>query len=175
MKDLAPTSSSALRKPIDPTSKWVKDFALIGGVTGALAPLAVVPGLIGTGYIAAAGVAGVISGAALGGVARRFLQRSGSTPLPVLLAGGVGMGAIWGGVVGAIAGIFTGDPFILWKMSAVFGAVAGAAQFGWLWLPYVLRQLGRRKTWPLVVASTLLAPALGWLGVLLFIVLGKIF
>lgn len=155
--------------PMGEPRHWARDFSLIGGITGLSAPLAVAPAIAGSGYAITAAVTGVLTGAFLGMVIPKSLARLKNVRLPVLLFGGIGVGAIWGATVGAVAAFAAGEHF--WMFSMGLAGLAGAIQFGWIWLPYVLKKIGKKRTWPLVTGAVLVAPLLGWASVWLFAML----
>jgi hypothetical protein len=152
---------------------WARDFALIGGVTGLVAPMAVVPSIVSSGYLGAAAVVGALSGAFLGTAVPAALSRLGNVRLPVLLMGGLGVGAVWGGVVGAAAAL-AAEPALV-ALSVLLAGIAGTLQFGWIWLPYVLRKIRGKRTWPLVVTALAATPALGWASVWIFSMVASLF
>ncbi len=153
---------------------WVRDLAIIGGVSGALAPAAV--GMLFPGYVLLAGAFGAGSGAVVGHLASAMLgkERIRRVPVAVLLVGGLGLGALWGALTGLGAalglGAFSapGSGAVLLVLSALLASVAGAIQLGWFWLPYAILRARGRRTWPLVVVASLLAPALGWAALAAF-------
>jgi hypothetical protein len=156
--------STAVGRPRD----WARDFSLIGGATGLMAPW-----LLGDpSYIAAAAVAGAIAGAGLGAAVPKMLSRLRHLKVPALMLGGMGIGAVWGGIAGAVAG-FT-IPNLFW-LSVAVASIAGAMQFGWIWLPYVLKKIGRKRTWPLVLAAFAAAPLLGWASIWAFFMISALF
>ncbi len=143
--------------------RWALDFAIIGGVTSVLAPLFAFGSPV---FAVAAGFWGAATGMAIGRLLPETLERvRGRFPIPVLLALGVPIGAVWGGVTGALAGLTLGS-----ADTALFGAmvasVAGAVQFGWLWFPYTFLTVLNRTTIPVVAAACVVAPTLGWLGIM---------
>ena len=165
---LAPHTPSALTTAVGRPREWARDFSLIGGVTGLLAPA-----LLGDpSYVAAAAVSGAIAGGALGAAVPKMLTRLRHLKVPALMLGGMGIGAVWGGIAGAVAG-FT-MPNLFW-LSVAVASIAGALQFGWIWLPYVLKKIGRKRTWPLVLAAFAAAPLLGWASIWVFVMLMSIF
>lgn len=161
--------------PVGPTRAWVRDLALIGAAS-ALAPAAVVGGLFPT-FVAGAGVAGAASGALLGAVFPRLLLGPFSRlPIAVMLVVGALFGAGWGGAVGAAAGaseglmgggaVATSTTLVL--LGGFYGALSGALQLGWFWLPYTLLRARGRAAWPIVALACVLSAGLGW-GTLLFV------
>jgi hypothetical protein len=147
---------------------WARDFSLIGGVTGLLAPW-----LLGDpSYIAAAAISGAVAGAGLGAAVPRMLVRARHWKVPALMLGGMGIGAVWGGIAGAAAGLT--QPNLFWLSVAIAG-IAGAMQFGWIWLPYVLKKIGHKRTWPLLLAAFAAAPLLGWASIWLFVMISSLF
>ena len=141
---------------------------MIGGVTGLLAPW-----LLGDPtYVAAAAVSGALAGAGLGAAVPKLLTRLRHLKVPALMLGGTAIGAVWGGVAGAIAGFTV--PNLFW-LSVAVASIAGAIQFGWIWLPYVLKKIGRKRTWPLVLAAFAAAPVLGWASIWVFFMIAALF
>ncbi len=155
-------------QPIGRPREWARDFSLIGGVTGALAPLLIQDPT----YIAAAAIAGAVAGAGLGAFVPKVLARLGHLKVPTLMFGGMAVGAVWGGLAGAVAGLTL--PNLFW-LSVSVASIAGALQFGWIWLPYLLQKISRKKTWPLVVLAFAAAPLLGWASVWVLLLLQSIF
>ena len=165
---LTPHTSNALTTAVGRPTEWARDFSLIGGVTGLLAPW-----LLGDPtYVAAAAISGAMAGAALGATVPRMLTKLRHLKVPSLMLGGMGIGAVWGGVSGAIAGLTL--PNLFW-LSVSIASIAGALQFGWIWLPYVMKKIGRKRTWPLVLAAFAAAPLLGWASIWLFVMLMSLF
>lgn len=155
--------------PLGSVGAWLRDFTLIGAVTGAAAPACYwwhQPS-----YLVACGLIGGALGGLLGLVMRPLLLGPFSRwPFGVLLVFGLGVGALWGGGTGLGGGILgfgledqMGLPFI----SGIAGAVAGALQLGWFWLPYTLRHARGRSTWPIVLAACVLSAGLGISALLL--------
>lgn len=155
--------------PLGSARRWSSDLALVGAVSCFLAPAAIG----GAGALVYAGIAGAL-GAVTGGVLGPLLRRLFVGPLgrakvaPLLLAG-VGVGAVWGAVV-ATSAVLTlaaggngGTSFLL-PLAAALGAVAGAIQLGWFWLPYLLRRARGRSVWPILAGASLLSPTLGYVG-----------
>ena len=148
------------------STPWARDLAIVTGATALLAPVLVwgwtSVTLFGTFF-------GLLSGGLLGAMAPGFLDRvRGRIPLAVLASLGFALGAVWGGVVGAVAA--AAEVTILGTGTTILAAAGiGALQLGFFWLPYtVLTVLGQR-TWPAVVASCAMAPILGGLVFALFL------
>ncbi len=142
---------------------WARDFALVGAVTGGLAPLAVYSGFPSAYYLLT-GVGGMLAGALLGGVLPRLLgARIRRLPVAALLVVGPALGALWGALAG-LAGslVFRDSAMDLGTLSVMAGAAAGAVQFGWLWIPYSVKRARKKRVWPVVAGALALAPAMGW-------------
>jgi hypothetical protein len=86
----------------------------------------------------------------------------------VLALGGVGVGAAWGASVGGIAGLALGLGPEGLAVSMTVAGIVGAIQFGWLWFPYVLKKIGRKKTWPLLAMATAFAPIIAFFATFIF-------
>lgn len=153
---------------VGPTKHWARDFSFVGAVTGLAAPLAVAPSLFGSGFIMGAAIGGAATGALLGAIVPRVLTKLGGVPVPLLTFGGVGVGAAWGASVGAIAALALGVGSEGLAVSMTVAGMVGALQFGWLWLPYLLNKIGKRKTWPLLATATVIAPILAFIATFLF-------
>lgn len=150
--------------PLGARLAWMRDFALIGAVSGSAAPALF--WLQAPGYLVACGVAGAALGLALGLLLPPLLLGPVSRwPFAVLLVVGLAVGAAWGGGTGLAGGLFAfgaQDRMGLAWLSGACGAVAGAMQLGWFWLPYTLRKAKSRSTWPIVLAACLLSGGLGF-------------
>lgn len=127
--------------------------------------------MLGVDFLIASTVVGGLSGAILGAALRTMLAgRLGRTPIGLLLVGGLFMGFCWGASVG-IAGVAIADLHIFGATETLFMAgllagVAGAAQFGWFWLPYTILTARGRSSIPLILVASLLGLGLGWLSIL---------
>jgi len=167
--------------------RWSLDFALVGAVSSFLAIACVDSGfwvdgfnasrsLLGWPFPVAAAAVGGVTGAILGPLLRHLLAgRLGNSPVYRLLLLGMFAGFAWGALVGAVASFAldaSGDWLYAMALSAAVAGVAGAVQFGWLWLPYALRSARGRSTLPLVVAACVFASGLGWFGILTFEAVG---
>ncbi len=155
--------SSLTVAPLGTRVAWMRDFAIIGAFSGALAPAFFWSHQ--TGYLAACGVGGAALGVLLGLVLPPLLLGPVARwPFGVLLVLGLGVGALWGagaGFVGGVTQFGVHDRLQLAALSTTCGAIAGALQLGWFWLPYTLRKARGRSTWPVVVAACLVSGGLG--------------
>ena len=155
-----------MSQPLGSRLSWARDFAIIGAVTGFAAPAPFWWGNFT--YLGACAGAGAVVGALLGVVmAGALVGPFARWPFGVLLLFGLGVGAAWGAsaaYLGGVAGFGTPahDKLELAKLSSMAGAVAGAVQLGWFWLPYVLRKSRGLSGVPIVVASCLISGALGF-------------
>ncbi|MBX2803198.1 MAG: hypothetical protein KTR31_36295 [Myxococcales bacterium] len=139
---------------------WARDLAIVTGASAYLAPW-LVWGAWSMSTIA--GVCGVLTGVAIGVTTPWLLERvRGRVPLPVLAALGFGVGAAWGAGVGAFVGIM-GPTLLGPTNTALAAAMIGSVQLGLFWFPYTFLTVLGRPTWPVVVASSALAPVVGWL------------
>lgn len=150
----------ALHAP-QPRWPWARDFAVVGGLTGFLAPFAIFQQLLyalltGFGGALGGGLLGLFSAWLLSGNARRW------SPLAFLPLGLV-VGALWG-VSAALPTVVLGTEVLFWSL--LVAGFAGAVQLAWLWPLYCHRRLAGRSTAALVVLSSLVGGSLGWLTVL---------
>jgi hypothetical protein len=142
-----------------------RDLALVGAVTGALAPALVVFDLA---FCLAAGAAGALGGLAIGLAGAPLvaaLRRQ--LPLPVLLCAAPVTGAAWGGLAGLAGGLVSDAGFGggAWLFALLAGSVAGSLQLSALSLPYLVQSVRDAPRWPVVAAACLAAPVLGWVAV----------
>jgi hypothetical protein len=151
-------SHDTLEARLDRPRTWARDLALVGAVS--VAPLALfsVPAVT----VGALVLLSALGGALLGAVAPHLLHRRvRRKPWLVLAAAAIGLGGLWGGLAGFGAATLTGAP---WMRVTELAATAGAAQLGWLWIPYTITLARRGSTWPAVLAACVLAPIVGWLA-----------
>lgn len=148
---------------------WVRDFALVGLVTGFVAPFTV---LRNPEYAQLASAGGALTGAALGALSHLFFARAGRRwPKFAIILLSVLVGAVWGsasGVTTALAVSFRRS----FELSLVVGGCAGALQLSWFWVVYAMRSVRRKSTWSVVLAASLFSVALGWGSVALLVVAG---
>ena len=149
------------------TWPWMRDFALVGGLTGFLAPFLVIRE---AGYATATGLGGAVSGALLGRFTSWLLaSRARRWPKLVFLPFGILLGSLWGSSA-ALATVVGGARDVL-GLSLFFAGLAGADQLGWFWLAYSYRRVNGRSTGAVVALASLLGSGLGYAGFLAFMVL----
>lgn len=138
--------------------RWGRDLSLIGGVTTASAMLAA--GTLGSVFGLVAVSTAVVAGFVLGLEMPSFLD-STRHRLPLALVGlrVIAVGGSLGGFVGLLSSLAAGNPWFLGPL--VVGALAGALQLGWWWLPYTVLTVTERPTWPAVLVACGVAPLVG--------------
>ena len=152
---------------------WMRDVAIVGGVTSFLAT-AMFASRYGWLFPMAAGLGGIVTGVALGAVMHRLLSgRLKRWPISILLLIGPVIGAGWGAAVALLASPAL-DMRGLWAFAAMVGGFSGAVQLGWFWFPYTLLRLRGAGAWIVVALASLLGPLLGSGGVLAILGLGAI-
>lgn len=155
-------TSLAVVPHASPRWPWVRDFALVGAVTGFSAPYAILRAL---GYSIVTGIGGLVGGAALGLFSAWLIGRYARRwRRLVLFPLGLLFGALWGATAGATTALVPELRKLL-ELSVIVAAFAGAAQLGWFWLIYSVRRVNQRSTWPVVLAASVLSGGLGWVGV----------
>jgi hypothetical protein len=141
-----------------PRWPWVRDFGVVGGCTGFLAPFPVLRDLE---YSALTALGGAASGLLLGLVSASVLadgpRRWHKALLPLL---GMALGAMWG-IAAALPTLFS-PMRQMFGLSVMSAAAAGALQLGWFWPAYRHRRINRRSTWPTVLLATVLGGGLGY-------------
>ena len=143
-------------------ARWARDLAIIGGVTSVVAPA--FAGMTILQYLVTAGLTGAATGLALGALLGGMQARLLRVPLWLLVLGALVAGGIWGGATGAAAGasiarLEYGGIYL--AFSAICGAICGAAQLGWLYVPYANASATGRSTAPLVLAACVFACGAG--------------
>ena len=143
---------------------WGQRLAWLGGASALLVSLpfslgvgaSLIPGF----YALVAGVLGAGSGLALGRVTPAVLDRvRGRVPLWVLALLAPVVGAVWGGSVGAAAGLISeGGTFA--ALGLIAGSCIGALQVGLWWFPLVFQTVRGERVWPVLLGSVLLCPLL---------------
>lgn len=141
---------------------WIRDFALVGGVSGFSAPFAMLRFLD---YSLVTGLGGLLGGAALGSLSAWLINRQARRWRRfVLLPLGLCFGALWGATAGGATALVPQLRNLL-ELSVIVAAIAGAVQLGWFWLAYSVRRVNHRSTWPVVLVASALGGGLGWLAV----------
>jgi hypothetical protein len=141
---------------------WVRDFALVGGLTGFCAPYATLRYLE---YSLVTGIGGLLGGAALGLFSSWLISRYARRWRRfVLFPLGLFFGALWGATAGGTTALVPSLRSMI-VLSLVVAAIAGAVQLGWFWLVYSVRRVNHRSTWPVVLVASVLGAGLGWVGV----------
>ena len=159
MNSLAPALATG---SLDHRWPWVRDFALVGGLTGFFAPFSV---LREAAYASLTGLGGTLGGALLGLFSAWFMAGAGRRWRKVaFVPAGLLLGALWGmsSVLPTVAFAPLRDLMVL---SLAFAGFAGALQLGWFWLAYCHLRVHRKSTWGVVVLASVLGGGLGWAGV----------
>lgn len=139
---------------------WGHRLAWLGGASALLVSLPFSLGLIPGSYALVAGVLGAGSGLALGRATPAALDRvRGRVPLWALALLAPGVGAVWGGSVGAAAGLISGGPGAA-LLGLIAGSCIGALQVGLWWFPLVFQTVRGERVWPVLLGSVLLCPLL---------------
>jgi hypothetical protein len=156
--------------PLGTVRSWARDFALLGTLSGCLAPLSAVV-VVGIGahhlslalrefpwtyYVVAAVIAGV-SGAAVGPIIRSLLRRGSSWTLGRWFALLPLVGAMWGALVGLLTALATLESRMDIQMSALCAALAAAVQVGWYWYAYLARRVASQSVWTLLLRAALVS------------------
>ena len=145
-----------------PRWPWVRDFALVGGVTGFCAPYTMLRELE---YSALAAAGGLVGGAALGLFSSWLISRYARRWRRfVLFPLGLFFGALWGAMAGGTTALVPSLRSLL-VLSLLCAAVAGSVQLGWFWFVYSVRRVNHRSTWPVVLVASVLSVGLGFVGV----------
>jgi len=155
--------------------QWRRDFSLLGALIGGLAPAIMwtVPWL-GVPLSLAGAALGALTGARFGLLLRSQTNTlRGSLPIPAMMLYLPLLGGLWGGLVAGTAGALTAGSFALLAgeltaalaigayggaLSAVVGAMVGAAVVGLLWFPYAFLSVMRQRRWPVFVGAAVMAP-----------------
>ncbi len=145
-----------------PRWPWVRDFALVGGVTGFCAPYTMLRELE---YSALAAAGGLVGGAALGLFSSWLISRYARRWRRfVLFPLGLFFGALWGAMAGGTTALVPSLRSLL-VLSLLCAAIAGSVQLGWFWFAYSVRRVNHRSTWPVVLGASVLSVGLGFVGV----------
>jgi hypothetical protein len=160
-------------KGVGTTEHWATDLALVGALSGFLAPLAVfqsnepasVPYLFMT--TVAGGISGLVFGAAWCGWLSTTLKRSSLAFITTLA---FLCGAAWGAVVGVAGALVVTTnmhadaAFVLCAVACA--AVAAALQSAWVVPALAWARGRRRRRHQVVIAAGFASLAFGWLGFL---------
>jgi hypothetical protein len=139
-------------------SDLARDLAIVGGYSGLAAPLTVAGAELPAAYYAAT----LASGAALGLLVGKLLERRRDPPWLAAVVG-VLVGALWGGLTGVAGGFAVVDsPHRLFWISVIVAGVAGALQLGWLLVPIQAFARWQLPRWPLLVAACAASHGLGY-------------
>jgi len=148
------------QQPIDPTelSVWMRDWAIIGFLTCALAP-----GLVATlisgelwPFAAVASCLGAVSGSAVGWMLRSLLNRvpDWSWVAVSLFAGVPALGA-WGALVSGCAALLTVPHMLVFAVPC--GTVSALLQCSWMAPAYAMLARAGWSRLPMVVLGPLVA------------------
>jgi hypothetical protein len=141
--------------------RWVRDWALFGGITSAVAPsLASARGLAPSDFWVAAAAIGATSGAAVGllawGATHLFPERSRVAVSAVLLPPALGG---WGAAVSAAAASQAAPGFE--ELATICGSVAALLQTAWFAPAYALQARRGGWRWPLLCVAPVTAALAG--------------
>lgn len=162
------------KSPLGGAAAWSRDLAIVGASTSFLALFAldwrVHADVVG------AGLVGGVVGALFGVVLRRLLLAWLHRPIVAWIPISLILGAILGGTIGVVTSLVVPDPVgrvfrIGWHAAGMFGALAGALQLSWFWLPYAVRAGRGKSTWPIVTAAVVIGGALGYAALYLMILI----
>jgi len=149
----------ATRPTLGSAGAWSRDLAIVGASTTFTAGFAVVREVFAPLFIAAA--MGGLMGALFGIVIRRLLLGWLHRPIVAWIPISLVLGAVWGGPIGYVLALVMRAPSSA-LLLGLFGAIAGALQLRWFWLPYAVRAGRGKSTWPIVTAAVVVGGAIGW-------------
>ena len=145
---------------------WARDYAIVGLLSGGLAPYFVLHQLD---FSLGAAVFGAVGGAVLGLLSASLLQRHRrKLPLVGWLFIMPSLGVLWGAFAGLGGGAFTGHPEDV-MLGMVFGAVGGMLQLSWFFPVYLFQSVRGGLTLPVLGAGLLMTSVLGWLPLALLL------
>jgi hypothetical protein len=167
------------RRPLGAARLWARDFALLGLISGVAIPFASIVFVARStyfghamdamgGYLIAAGLLGLLTGAVVGPLIRHGLLRAPRVPFGAWMLAIPALAAVWGMSVASaavplgMAKTHAGDG----ALAAMCGALGAAIQIGWFWPLYLGRRVRQRPATTLLVAaaltSALIGPAVLW-------------
>lgn len=147
--------------PLGQPADWGKDFAILGGVSPAMALLSC--GFFHPLLLTLVPAVGAGVGYSLGRVLPRLLSKRWATvPITLLFIPMALFGLLWGGAMGLASAAVVAPPFVV--MITAFCALCGMVQLGWFWLPYTYRKAGERSPAPLLALATAVAFSLPWVA-----------
>jgi hypothetical protein len=156
-------SRVALPGPSRPTlgraAAWSRDLAIVGASTSFLSASAVAREVAPSFIVG--GVIGGLVGSLFGILLRRLLLAWLHRPIVAWIPISLVLGAALGGTISVATMVVMGDRDAL-LFCGLFGALAGAIQLSWFWLPYAVRAGRGKSTWPIVTAAVVIGGAVGY-------------
>jgi hypothetical protein len=163
MSEGAAASGGARPAPSRPAlgraAAWSRDLAIVGASTSFLSASAVARE-VATSYVVG-GVIGGVVGALFGILLRRLLLAWLHRPIVAWIPISLVLGGALGATISVATMVVMGDRDAL-VFCGVFGALAGAIQLSWFWLPYAVRAGRGKSTWPIVTAAVVIGGAVGY-------------
>ena len=141
--------------------RWMRDWALLGGITCAIAPVGAVQlNLVPEAFLPLVVALGTASGGAVGLAMRAMLARAPERSWVALAA------VVWTPVLGGWGAAVAGTSAILVapssaELAVVCGAVAALVQTLWFAPAYVLQARRRGWRWPLLAVAVPMAVLAG--------------
>jgi hypothetical protein len=152
--------SLAGRPTLGRAAAWSRDLAIVGAGTAFTAGFAVNAGQVFSSLFIATAMGGLM-GALFGIVIRHLLLGWLHRPIVAWIPISLVLGGVWGGSIGYVLALVTGEPRSA-LLLGLYGAIAGALQLCWFWLPYAVRAGRGKSTWPIVTAAVVVGGAVGW-------------
>lgn len=142
--------------------RWIRDGAVVGLVTGYVGPASVAFGWSLHPVLLSCAVAFCLGGAVLAGLTAATVELArGRVSLGALALLLPAFASVLGTFGAAGAAVLVGAPVL---QAGLFGGVAATVLVAVLWLPYTVSSAMGLPRWPWLVAASALAPALGWLA-----------
>ena len=138
---------------------WSRDLAIVGASTSFLSVFAVAREMA-TSFVVG-GVIGGLVGALFGLLLRRLLLAWLHRPIVAWIPISLVLGGALGGTISVATMVVMGSCDGL-LFTGLFGALAGAIQLSWFWLPYAVRAGRGKSTWPIVTAAVVIGGAVGY-------------